>query len=127
MQAIARVMRYLKGALGQGILLPRVGETVLTTFCDSDWIRCSYTRRSRTGYILMLGGAPISWKTKKQSVVSHSSAEVEYRVMTSTMSEILWVRWLLKDSRLSLAAQQFCFATTRLSVILVTTLCFMNA
>lgn len=50
-----------------------------------------------------------------------------YRVMASVVSEILWVRWILKDSRLSLAAQQFCFATTRLSVILVTTLCFMNA
>lgn len=50
-----------------------------------------------------------------------------YRVMASVVSEILWVRWILKDSRLSLAAQQFCFATTMLSVILVTTLCFMNA
>ena len=45
----------------------------------------------------MLGGALISWKTKNQSVVSHSSAKVEYRVMASTVSEVLWVRWLLTD------------------------------
>ncbi|GKE03994.1 putative reverse transcriptase, RNA-dependent DNA polymerase, LTR copia-type gag-polypeptide [Tanacetum coccineum] len=49
------------------------------------------------GYLLLLGGSPISWKTKKQSVVSRSSVRAEYREMDSTVSEILWVRWLLKD------------------------------
>ncbi|KAI3494584.1 hypothetical protein L1887_40716 [Cichorium endivia] len=97
MEALTRVLRYLKGTAGQGILLPKAGEPVLTAFCDSDWLGCPYTRRSRTGYLLMLGGAPISWKTKKQSVVSRSSAEAEYRAMASTVSEILWVLWLLKD------------------------------
>ncbi|XP_023734190.2 uncharacterized mitochondrial protein AtMg00810-like [Lactuca sativa] len=97
MQAMIRVLRYLKGTPGQGILLPRIGEPVLTAFCDSDWLGCPYTRRPRTGYLLMLGGAPISWKTKKQSVVSRSSAEAEYRAMASTVSEVLWVRWLFKD------------------------------
>ena len=43
-----------------------------------------------------VGGAPISWKSKKQSVVSRSSAKAEYRAMATTTSEILWMRWLLK-------------------------------
>ncbi|GKD79187.1 secreted RxLR effector protein 161-like protein, partial [Tanacetum coccineum] len=55
------------------------------------------TRRSRTGYLLLLGGAPVSWKTKKQSVVSKSSAEAEYRAMSNAVSEILWMRWLLGE------------------------------
>lgn len=92
MEVANSVLRYLKGTPGQGILLPRVGEPVLTAFCDSDWLGCPFTRSSRTGYLLMLGGAPISWKTKKQSVVSRSFAEAEYRAMASTVSEILWVR-----------------------------------
>ncbi|CAH9126116.1 unnamed protein product, partial [Cuscuta epithymum] len=45
----------------------------------------------------MLGNSPISWRTKKQSVVSRSSAEAEYRAMAVTVSEILWLRWLLQD------------------------------
>nr|GEY76674.1 putative reverse transcriptase, RNA-dependent DNA polymerase, Gag-polypeptide of LTR copia-type [Tanacetum cinerariifolium] len=48
--------------------------------------------RSRTGYLLLLGGPPISWRTKKQSVVLHSSAEAEYKAMASTVSEIILVR-----------------------------------
>ncbi|GJV29320.1 uncharacterized mitochondrial protein-like protein [Tanacetum coccineum] len=47
------------------------------------------SRRSRTGYLLLLGGALVSWKSKKQFVVSRSSAEAEYRVMATTTSEIL--------------------------------------
>lgn len=55
------------------------------------------TRHSQTRYLLLLGGAPISWKTKKQFFVSRSFVEVEYRVMATTISEIIWMRWLLKE------------------------------
>ncbi|KAM0044971.1 putative RNA-directed DNA polymerase [Helianthus debilis subsp. tardiflorus] len=97
LDAATRVVRYLKTTLGQGILLPKGGGTQLVTYCDSDWMGCPFTRRSRTGYLLLLGGAPVSWKSKKQSVVSRSSAEAEYRAMATTVSEILWFRWLLTE------------------------------
>nr|GEV27844.1 retrovirus-related Pol polyprotein from transposon TNT 1-94 [Tanacetum cinerariifolium] len=86
----SKVLRYLKGTPGQGILLPREGPTTLTAYCNSDWLGCPFTRRSKTVYLLLFSGGPISWKTKKQSVVSQSSAEAEYRTMASTVSEILW-------------------------------------
>ncbi|KAJ0827232.1 putative RNA-directed DNA polymerase [Helianthus annuus] len=87
MDAATRGLRYLKGTLGLGILLPKMGGTTLVSYCDSDWLGCPLTRRSRTGYLLLFGGAPISWKSKKQSVVSRSSAEAEYRAMATTVSE----------------------------------------
>nr|XP_043619606.1 uncharacterized mitochondrial protein AtMg00810-like [Erigeron canadensis] len=110
LEAANRVLRYLKATPGQGILLTRVGDPVLTAYCDSDSLGCPYTRRSRTGYILLLGGSPISWKTKKQSVVSRSSAEAEYRAMASTVSEVLWVRWLLTELQVPVpsATSLFC-------------------
>ncbi|XP_021991493.1 secreted RxLR effector protein 161-like [Helianthus annuus] len=95
MDACNRVLRYLKTTPGQGILIPKGGGTNLIAYCDSDWLCCPFTRRSRTGYLLLLGGAPISWKSKKQSVVSRSSAEAEYRAMANAVSEVLWMRWLL--------------------------------
>ncbi|GKB75214.1 putative RNA-directed DNA polymerase [Tanacetum coccineum] len=100
--AAHQVLRYLKGTAGQGILLPQDGGCNLTAYCDSDWLGCPITRRSRTGYLLLFGGAPISWKTKKQNVVSRSSAEAEYRSMASTVSEILWMWWLLKELNINL-------------------------
>nr|GEU91553.1 hypothetical protein [Tanacetum cinerariifolium] len=58
---------------------------------------CPLSRRSRSCYVLLLGGASISWKSKKQSVVSRSLAKAKYRSIATAVSEITWVRWLLKE------------------------------
>ncbi|GKA69913.1 secreted RxLR effector protein 161-like protein [Tanacetum coccineum] len=97
MEAANRVLRYLKISIGQGILLPNTSVTDLVAYCDADWLGSPVSRRSRSGYVLLLRGAPISWKSKKQSIVSRSSAEAEYRSMATSVSEIMWVHWLLKE------------------------------
>ena len=78
------VVRYLKGNHGQGILLRANCDLQLYAWCDSDWASCPLTRRSLTGWFILLGNSPISWKTKKQHTLSHSSTEVEYRSMATT-------------------------------------------
>lgn len=97
MQAAERIVRYLKATLGQGILLNTTNQLQLTSYCDADWGGCQMTRRSCTGYLTMLGGSPVSWRSKRQTVVARSSAEAEYRAMASTVSEIIWLRWLLAE------------------------------
>lgn len=91
------MLLYLKTTPGQGSFLPKNGDLTLTTYCDSDWLSCPFTRRSKTCYFISLGGAPVSWKTNKQTMVSRSSAEAKYRAIASTVSELLWLRWLLTD------------------------------
>ncbi|KAJ1688075.1 hypothetical protein LUZ63_019465 [Rhynchospora breviuscula] len=95
--AAIRVMRYLKGNPGQGILLRADSDLTLYGYCDSDWATCPLTRRSLTGYFVMLGTSPISWKTKKQHTVSRSSAEAEYRSMATTACELTWLKTLLQS------------------------------
>ncbi|CAL1374616.1 unnamed protein product [Linum trigynum] len=97
MAAAHRVLRYLKAAPGQGLFLPSAGSLELTAFSDADWAGCQFSRRSTTGYYIHLGGAPVSWRAKKQRVVARSSAEAEYRALASTTSEVLWLRFLLGE------------------------------
>lgn len=97
MQAAKRVLRYVIGTISQGLLLASKYAAKLTAFCDSDWASCPTTRRSTTGYCIFLGESPISWKTKKQTVVARSSAEAEYRAMALTTCEVTWLSALLKD------------------------------
>lgn len=97
MQAAKRLLRYLLHSPAQGILLASSSAAHLQAYCDSDWASCPTTRRSTTGYCVLLGNSPISWKAKKQGVVSRSSAEAEYRAMAVTACEVTWLSALLKD------------------------------
>ena len=97
MKAALYVVRYLKNSPGQGILMAHNSAAQLIAFCDSDWANCPDTRRSPTSYCILLGNSPVSWKTKKQSVVSRSSAEAEYRSMAVTCCEVTWLLSLLQD------------------------------
>ena len=64
-EAALRVVRYLKGSPGQGIILSSLCDLHLTAWCDSDWASCPLTRRSVSGWLIFLGSSPISWKTRK--------------------------------------------------------------
>ena len=48
------------------------------------------------------GDSLISWRSKKQSTVSHSSSEAEYRALASTTCELQWLSFLLHDFRVPL-------------------------
>ena len=70
-----RVIKYLKGTVGQGIWLKSKPDNELSCWCDSDWYVCPNTRRSIIGYVVKFGESLVSWKLKKQQTVSKSSAE----------------------------------------------------
>ncbi|XP_075481313.1 secreted RxLR effector protein 161-like [Primulina tabacum] len=93
--AVQHILRYLKSAPGQGIFFSASSSTQLCAFSDVDWASCPDTRKSITGYCVFLGDVLISWKAKKQATISRSSTEAEYRALTSTTSEIIWLTQLL--------------------------------
>jgi len=58
-------------------------------------------RRSTSGYCTFVGGNLVTWRSKKQSVVARSSAEAEYRAMAQGVCEIIWVKKILEELKLS--------------------------
>ncbi|KOM38358.1 hypothetical protein LR48_Vigan03g174000 [Vigna angularis] len=101
MQQAMRIIRYLKNAPGSGLLYAANNSFRIHAYSDSDWATCATTRRSISGFCVFLGTALISWKSKKQTTVSKSSSEAEYRSLASLTCELQWLQYLLQDLHIS--------------------------
>lgn len=94
---VKRILRYLKGTLHLGLHLNSSSPTTLTAYSDADWAGCPDTRRSTSGFCVYLGDNLISWSSKRQTTVSRSSAEAEYRAVAHAVAETIWLKQLLSE------------------------------
>ena len=69
----------------------------LIGYTDSDNESSIDDRKSTYGYTFHFGIGVVSWASKKQSIVTLSSAEAEYVAVTSTACQAVWMRRVLKD------------------------------
>ncbi|KAL0641711.1 hypothetical protein Bca4012_102729 [Brassica carinata] len=93
---VERILMYLNGSPDQGVWMGCNGSTEVVGYCDADWAGDRADRRSTTGYCTFIGGNLVTWKSKKQKMVSCSSAEAEYRAMLKLTNELVWIKGILK-------------------------------
>jgi hypothetical protein len=94
--AAKRVMRYLRGTSTYGIVYRRGGGNLLG-YVDAAYGDCHDTRRSTAGYVFLLGGGAVSWKSRRQQTVALSTVEAEYMGATQSAKEAVWERRLLTE------------------------------
>ncbi|CAL8998093.1 unnamed protein product, partial [Prunus brigantina] len=87
--AVDRILRYLKLAPGKGLMFSKNRDLEVVGYTDADWAGSITDRRSTSSYFTFVGGNLVTWRSKKQNVVSRSSAEAEYRGMAHGICELL--------------------------------------
>ncbi|XP_074336350.1 putative mitochondrial protein AtMg00240 [Apium graveolens] len=65
LQAAYNMVKHLKGIVGQGLFFSADHSLQLTAYSNSDWGGCAESRRSLTGYCIMLGSSLVPCKCKK--------------------------------------------------------------
>jgi hypothetical protein len=93
-KAIARVLGYLKKTKDLGFYYSGY-PAVLEGYSDANWMTSVGDNKSTFGWIFTLGGGAISWPSKKQSCISHSTMESEFIALGSTGKEAEWLRNML--------------------------------
>lgn len=69
----------------------------ITAFCNTNWGSDTVDRKSKTGYLVYVRGALVSWVSRKQNTMARSSIEAEYRAIATTTQEIEVVRSVLSE------------------------------
>ena len=99
-KAVLRIFKYLAGTIDRKMRMGPAGmpnDLKLVSYTDSDWAGDAETRRSRTGWLVGIGGACVAWRSNLQTGYSQSATEAEYVALADAAKEILWWHKLYKD------------------------------
>ena len=97
MDAVIRILRYIKSSLGKGLMFSKNNHLDIEGYTDADWAENISDKKSTSGSFTFIGGNLVIWRSKKQKLVALSSAEAEFRGMVKGICELLWLKRLLTE------------------------------
>ena len=72
-------------------------ELIPVGYTDSDFMSDKDSRKSTSGYVFMLGGGAISWRSIKQECTADSTSEAEYMAACEAAKEAVWLKRFLME------------------------------
>jgi len=94
--ALKRIGRYLKGTRDKGIIMRPLSNLQVDCYPDADFAglynqedsQDPHCVRSRTGYVILLAGCPVLWKSKLQTEIALSTMEAEYVALSQSCKDL---------------------------------------
>lgn len=95
----------MNGSLDHGLLFQiKSLNLLLQGFADADSASDPDDCKSTSGVCIHFGGNLIAWSSKKQSIISHSSTEAEYRSLAHVSAELVGIQSLFADLLLPMSS-----------------------
>ena len=94
-EAVKRIFCYLKGTRDYWLVYGQE-EPSITGYTDADGMS-NEDRHAISGYAFLIDGGAVSWSSKRQSLVTLSTAEAEYVAATHAAKEAVWLREFISE------------------------------
>jgi hypothetical protein len=103
--ALKRIGRYLKGTQGKGLIMTPSDYIHVDCYPDADFAGLYNTKdaqdphcvRSRTGFVILVAGCPVLWKSKLQSEIALSTMEAEYVALSTSCKDLFPLLDLIRE------------------------------
>ena len=86
------MIRYLQGTNDYMLTFKRSDNLKVIGYSNLDFARCVDSRKSIFGYLFMLAGGAILWKSSKQTITAASTMEVEFMACFEATVHGLWLQ-----------------------------------
>ena len=94
--AVKCILKYLRRTRDY-MLIYGSDELIPVGYTDSDFMSDKDSRKSTSGYVFMLGGGAISWRSIKQECTADSTSEAEYVAACEAAKEAVWLKRFLME------------------------------
>ncbi|RVX19364.1 Retrovirus-related Pol polyprotein from transposon TNT 1-94 [Vitis vinifera] len=95
-----RVMQYLQRTKDYMLTYHRSSHLEIVGYSNFDFAGCLDSRRSNLGYIFMLAGGAVSWKSVKQTLIASSTMEVEFIACYEASNHGIWMQNFITQLRI---------------------------
>ncbi|GJR61925.1 retrotransposon protein, putative, ty1-copia subclass [Tanacetum coccineum] len=97
--AVKHILKYLRNTRDMFLVYGGKPDTELnvTGFCDASWQCDKDDTKSQTGYVFVVNGGAVDWKSKKQTTIAMSATQAEYMAASEAAMEAVWIRKFVGD------------------------------
>ncbi|XP_070044951.1 secreted RxLR effector protein 161-like [Nicotiana tomentosiformis] len=95
-----RVLRYFQGTKDYKLTYKYSDSLEVIGYSDSDLGGCKDTGKSTSGYIFLLVGGVVSWRSVKQTIIATSTMEAEFIACYEATSQALWLKNFISGLRI---------------------------
>ena len=95
--AVKNIFKYLRRTKDMFLIYGGEEELVAKCYVDASFDTDPDDSKSQSGYIFVMNGGAVSWRSSKQPVVAGSSTEAEYVAASEAAQEGVWMKEFISE------------------------------